>query len=153
MSKPYFGALVACSASKLDRAAPARDLYTSALFRKALAYAEIAAERVWILSALHGAVELDRVIEPYDFSIAKLTQREREQWACCHVAGPLPHGQGRKIMLLCGSEYATPCRSALRDQGWQTDEPMARLQVGERLAWLNRKIQDARQVGLFGGAA
>lgn len=68
--------VVPCAAAKLDHKAPARDLYTSANFRHTLrgAEAEAAATardlgtpaRVVILSALHGIVELDTALDPYD---------------------------------------------------------------------------------------
>lgn len=68
--------VIPCGGGKLDRAAPARDLYTGSLFRHALVNVERLAAmdvdegrgpaRVLILSALHGLVELDTVLEPYD---------------------------------------------------------------------------------------
>jgi hypothetical protein len=70
----YF--VVPCGAAKLDWAAPARVLYTGSMFRHVLRAAEgeaAATERdlgvdaeVLILSALHGLVRLDEVLEPYD---------------------------------------------------------------------------------------
>lgn len=62
--------VIPCGAAKLDHAAPARELYVSSMFRMALdaAHAAVADDngRVLILSALHGLVELDDVLEPYD---------------------------------------------------------------------------------------
>lgn len=68
--------VVPCGAAKTDHAAPARDLYTGSSFRHALAAAEGEAAatardlgaytKVLILSALHGLVELDDVLEPYN---------------------------------------------------------------------------------------
>jgi hypothetical protein len=62
--------VVPCGGHKLDRPAPARDLYTSSSFRLALAAAETDAEfsggTVLVLSALHGLVALDTVLAPYD---------------------------------------------------------------------------------------
>lgn len=73
----YF--VVPCGAAKQGSAAPARDLYTGSLFRHQLAAAEGEAAatardlgvdtEVLILSALHGLVQLDEVIEPYDVKI------------------------------------------------------------------------------------
>jgi hypothetical protein len=61
--------IVPCGDAKLSHAAPARDLYTGSQFRYVFPLAEAAAERtggeVFILSALHGLVEPDRVLEPY----------------------------------------------------------------------------------------
>ena len=62
--------VIACAAEKQQQAAPARELYTSRNFRLNLRAAEkLAAEqggRVLILSALHGLIEPDAVIEPYN---------------------------------------------------------------------------------------
>jgi hypothetical protein len=58
--------LVGCAARKLQGPAPARELYVSQLFRKASAYAEATCDRWYILSAKHGLVHPDTVLEPYD---------------------------------------------------------------------------------------
>ena len=49
--------LVGCVKSKRDHPSPASDLYTSALFRKARAYAESTGGPWYVLSAEHGLVE------------------------------------------------------------------------------------------------
>lgn len=68
--------VIPCGAEKLDRPAPARDLYTGQMFRHALRCVErIAADdvaegrgpaRVLVLSGRYGLVELDQVLEPYE---------------------------------------------------------------------------------------
>lgn len=68
--------VVPCSGPKLNTPARARDLYTGTLFRHQLHAAELEAAattrdlgveaRVVILSALHGILELDDVVAPYD---------------------------------------------------------------------------------------
>lgn len=62
--------IIPCGAEKLDAPAPAEQLYSSSSFRMALAAAKAQAEEeggeVLILSALHGLVQLDQVIAPYD---------------------------------------------------------------------------------------
>jgi hypothetical protein len=68
MTGPIF--IVPCGDAKLSYAAPARDLYTGSQFRYVFPLAEAAAQAtggaVLILSALHGLVEPDRVLEPYN---------------------------------------------------------------------------------------
>lgn len=69
--------VIPCAAAKVDHAAPARDLYDSANFRHVLRAAEVIAAdqgdtKVMILSAEHGLLELDAVVEPYD---TKMGQR------------------------------------------------------------------------------
>lgn len=66
--------VVPCGAAKLDRDAPARDLYTSEHFRRQLRAAELACEEgdvVLVLSALYGLVELNEVLEPYDLKMGQ----------------------------------------------------------------------------------
>lgn len=68
--------VIACGAAKLDRAAPAAELYTSSHFalmlRAARRIAEEKAGRVLILSALHGLVECDRELAPYDLKMGAM---------------------------------------------------------------------------------
>lgn len=63
--------VVPCGREKLDQPAPARYLYQGQMFRQTLQNAELAAAqdelaRVVLLSGMHGLVEPDRVLAPYD---------------------------------------------------------------------------------------
>lgn len=62
--------VIACGAEKAAEACAARDLYTGSFFRHQLAAAEAEVAgtngRVLILSALHGLLELDELVAPYD---------------------------------------------------------------------------------------
>lgn len=61
--------VIPCSGPKLDHAAPAGELYTGSLHTHARRTADTLTAHggtVLVLSALHGFVPLDQVIEPYD---------------------------------------------------------------------------------------
>ena len=58
--------LVACVSQKKETCDQAQYLYTSALFTKARAYALRHADRWYILSAKHGLVPPEEVIDPYE---------------------------------------------------------------------------------------
>ncbi|MGO4417208.1 DUF6884 domain-containing protein [Streptomyces sp. MCAF7] len=61
--------VIPCSGPKLDRAAPAGQLYTGSLHTHARRTADALTAHggtVLVLSALHGFLSLDQVIEPYD---------------------------------------------------------------------------------------
>lgn len=78
--------LIACSAGKLDGAAPARELYSGPIFQLAKAWMErrVAGGGVqeWaILSARHGLVMPDQMIARYDLALADMTAAERGEWA------------------------------------------------------------------------
>jgi hypothetical protein len=72
-----------CGRNKLTHADKARNMYTSERFRKSLEYAKTltAEENIYILSAKHGLLELDRVIEPYDKSIYEMPITGKKEWA------------------------------------------------------------------------
>lgn len=140
-------ALVGCSAVKLDRPAPARELYTSPLFRLSLAWAEEHCDAAFIVSARYELVELDREIAPYDVKIADIGgTRDREAWAW-RVVGSLVTRFGDRVIqpvLLLGEAYADPLRTPLliRMNGYQgpawkrPEEPLRKMMIGERLSWL-----------------
>jgi hypothetical protein len=73
--------LVGCVKTKLDRAAPARDLYTSPLFRGRRAYVEQTCSSWFVLSAKHGLVDPHTVLEPYDLTLDSASSRERRAWS------------------------------------------------------------------------
>jgi hypothetical protein len=64
-------AIIPCCGPKLDGTHIARDLYTSANFKLALAAAERTGDRVLILSAKHGLLELDEKVANYDVTFGK----------------------------------------------------------------------------------
>ena len=64
--------IIPCGAAKLDHAAPAAELYTGSMFKDALRTARSMTtdENIRIMSAMHGLVRLDHVIEPYEMKIS-----------------------------------------------------------------------------------
>jgi len=130
--------LVGCVKSKLSHAAPAKELYTSALFRKERAYAETAGELWFILSAEHGLVAPDEVLQPYELRLSATPSSYRQDWGVRVVqhlqdtAGPLG---GKTVEVHAGSAYVEPIRVGLMQAGAYLLEPLAGLALGERLAW------------------
>lgn len=134
-------ALVGCSGPKLDRAAPARQLYTSQLFRSALALAEHRHDAVYVVSAKYELVPLDRVIEPYNLTMSVVAKEWRTIWGVRVWDSILRRHQGvdRQIYVYAGKDYAQPIRQA----GFHAatfHEPLARMQIGQRLRWLREQL-------------
>jgi hypothetical protein len=71
--------IIGCSKTKLERPAPARELYCSRTFRAAKAWMDKRMPWV-ILSAKYGVVEPGDVLEPYDLCLQSLSQRDRQAW-------------------------------------------------------------------------
>ena len=149
-------ALVGCSASKLKRAAPAWELYTSVLFRAAYAYAEKTCDAVLIVSAFYGVVAPKAVIRPYDRSLRLFTVREREQWGARTVAGLLCSFKPAPVfVLLAGKLYAD---ALLYGAHWHNlprpEQPLTGIRgCGRRVKWLRIERVKAKIRRPRGGAA
>lgn len=122
--------LIACSGSKLETHAKARDLYTGQAFRFAMQAAERARADVLILSALHGVVDPDAWLTPYNCTLNDMTATERAQWALRTAAELEPH-RHREIVVLAGQHYAAAV------EGFpNVTRPLAGLGIGQQLAAL-----------------
>ena len=130
--------LVTCVKSKLTRPAAAKDLYTSALFRKERAYAERAGVPWFILSAEHGLVAPDEWLAPYERYLADTTASYRSAWGAWVVArldvlaGPL---NDQIVEIHAGSTYLDAVRPHLNRLGARVVDPLHGLSIGQRLAW------------------
>ena len=142
--------LIGCVKSKLPYAAPAKDLYISPLFRKERAYAETAGERWFILSAEHGLVAPDEVLQPYELRLSTTPARYRQDWGdkvvqqLQDVAGPLHR---KTIEAHAGSAYIDPIRAGVMHAGAHLVEPLAGLALGQRLAWYNLHMRHTQNHG------
>jgi len=138
-SEPRTIALVSCVSSKEPHAAPARDLYTSPLFRKARAYAERNANAWYILSAKYGLVDPDSVIEPYDVTLNRMGVAQRRAWAA-KVRLELEQvvRTGDTVVMLAGAHYREGLMGPLRARGVRVEVPMQGLGIGKQLQWLSQ---------------
>lgn len=128
--------LVACVAAKLDHPSNARDLYISPWFRKARAYVERTGSPWLILSAKHGLLAPDAIVEPYDATLSAMGAPARRLWRArvldelarvVDVAAPL--------IVLAGRSYRDPLWPSIAPRA---TAPMQGLGIGEQLAWLSR---------------
>lgn len=74
--------LISCVSQKLDTPNKAENLYTSSLFKYNLKYAKkLNPDKILILSAKYGVVELDQIIEPYDLTLNNMKIGDIKTWA------------------------------------------------------------------------
>ena len=74
--------LLSCVSKKLPHKAKARDLYVSPLFRLGLKYAEsLHPDRIFILSAEYGLIDLEKEIEPYNRTLNRMSSTDVLAWA------------------------------------------------------------------------
>ena len=74
--------LISCVSKKLPNKSKAQDLYISPLFRYNLEYAKsLKPDKIFILSAKHGLLNLDEEIEPYNETLNEMNSNEVKEWA------------------------------------------------------------------------
>jgi len=137
-------ALIGCSKEKLDHAAPARELYTGQLFRAARAYAEATCDEWLILSAKHGLVGPDTVLEPYDTTLAELGAVGRSKWGR-DVAIELRKRfilTDTTFVFLAGAPYVNAVLKADRELAFE--RPLQGLGIGHQKEWLAKALDEAQ---------
>ena len=134
--------LVGCVKTKADQPRPAREFYQSPLFQKRRRYAETCGHHWYVLSAEHGLVHPDALLEPYDVALAEQSDDYRQAWAgwvaakLRRVEGSL---HGRRIEIHAGQAYAAPLLPLLRAAGAHVAQPLAGLRQGQHLAWYDQQ--------------
>lgn len=130
--------VIGCVSQKRSTATPAKDLYTSGLFAGRRRYAERNGAPWVIASALHGVVEPDEVIEPYDVSLKELPPAQKWKWGRI-VAEQLVERfgnlSGKVIEIHAGAAYCEGLVPTLREQGAHPSRPLMGLKIGEQLRW------------------
>jgi len=129
--------LVSCVSKKLAAASAAKDLYCSTWFRLARAYVESFEAPWFILSAKHGLIHPDKVIEPYNESLVGQRIAARREWTGlvqAQMEAQLPAAD--EIVLLAGERYREFIEPYLRQQFRAVDVPMKGLRIGKQLQWL-----------------
>jgi hypothetical protein len=130
--------LVGCVKLKLERPAPAKDLYRSPLWRRRRQYAEASGCPWLILSAKHGLIDPDKRIAPYDLALGQLSAAQRRVWGE-RVVRQLERRLGRiagtTFELHAGAAYRRAIQPGITERGGSVTAPLAHLGQGEQLAW------------------
>jgi hypothetical protein len=112
--------LIGCGKEKLPHAAPASELYTGSFFKLSKQWiSKPGRVDEWaILSAKHGLVLPDQVIEPYELALYSLDYKERVRWGI-RVHKQLVKRWGDQViwLILAGADY----RTALNDMPFVED--------------------------------
>jgi hypothetical protein len=131
-------ALISCSKQKAATARSAKDLYTSSLFTKSRAFVETAKLPWFILSARHGLIAPDQIIEPYDETLNTMPIEGRRAWAHrvgAEIVGRLPRDS--ELLLFAGERYSEFLVPLLKRSSYLVVQPLKGLPLGRRLARLD----------------
>jgi len=127
--------LVSCVGEKASIPMPAKDLYRSTWFRKARRYAESIGDDWFILSAKHGLLDKDKIIEPYNQTMNDKCKNERMAWGnlvSLQLRDAAPHNA--RIVVLAGKHY----RGFL---DFQYEAPLRGLGIGQQLQWFDEQAE------------
>jgi hypothetical protein len=145
MSQPLVVGLVSCSKRKLCQPAPAKELYNpSYVFSRSVRYVESCCDEWWVLSARHGLVHPDTVLEPYDENLSEAPKAVREEWIARVRRALLERYEGRRVrfIVMAGSSYAR----AVDGLGAEVEEPLKGLGAGHRRRWLATHTRRCRKL-------
>jgi hypothetical protein len=141
--------LLSCSKSKTPYEAPAQELYSkSPMFQKTLEYGKtLNPDKMYILSAKHHLVPLNKRLKPYDKTLKEMPKEEKEKWGeetfrQMKSAGINPEKD--QFIFLAGNEYIKPLLKYIPESNIET--PMAGKRFGERLKWLNSQLNKLQEV-------
>jgi hypothetical protein len=132
--------LVSCVKSKLSHAAPASELYNSALFRGMKDLAEASGAPWFILSAKHGLVDPHTKLAPYELTLKSMSIAKRRAWAQNVLEKLVPLTKNhRRIVIFAGASYREFLLDQLKQEGLEIVIPMEGLSFGKQLSWLTER--------------
>ncbi|WP_144900870.1 DUF6884 domain-containing protein [Halobellus captivus] len=150
--------IVGCGAAKRDEPTPASDLYTSTYFAKKREYAETIGDAWLVLSAEHGLIAPDRVIDPYETNIDDLDEDELDVLAhevgmslIDWIANEIGKGVDvEEIVVLAGRRYIDPLHEREAFSAGIDPTVTFPLQtndlggIGEQMGWLSERVDVER---------
>jgi len=149
--------LISCVSKKGTAKAKAKDLYKGPLFANSLAYGiSLKPDKIFILSALHYLLDLDKEIEPYNVTLSNvpkgkrkaglkiLSSTEKKEWGkkVLEQLEKVTDIKKDTFIILAGQSYIKPIASLSN-----IEEPLKGVVQGKRpgkLKELIREIDDKR---------
>lgn len=133
--------LISCVSKKLPYKAKAKELYVSTLFKYNLKYAKsLNPDKIFVLSAKYGLVDLEREIEPYDKTLNNMPSTEIRKWAACVINQIKKEADPKEdeFIFLAGEKY----RKYLLPQISNYQIPLEGLKIGEQLQYLKMRCSN-----------
>jgi len=143
-------ALVGCGSEKQNKSAEARLLYTSTYFMKKRTWAEGC--HAWrILSAEHGLVNPDTILEPYDTAMSDLSEGAAQKWGKEVMEALRPElSDFEEVVVLAGSDYYAPIGDALENTEATIHWPFEGKRLFEQMEWMvQNSPPDQTTIGSF----
>jgi hypothetical protein len=131
--------IVSCGSKKSKRPSRAEDMYTGAFFRVQLNYAKslVPSDCIYILSAKHGFIPLDKVISPYNVKMGDPSSVKIETLKI--QASELNILDSKKVICIGGSLYTDICKVIWSD----CICPLSHVEgaMGHKMKWMKEQSQ------------
>lgn len=128
--------LISCVGKKLQQKTETQNLYISTLFKKSLKYAKsLKPDKIYVLSAEYGLLDLNQKIEPYDKTLNKMSSNEIRKWAnsVLDQLQKIASLDKDNFIILAGNNY----RKFLLPHIKNYKVPLLGLTIGKQFKWLN----------------
>jgi predicted RNA-binding protein len=135
--------LIACSATKLSKPAPAYQFYSSDLFQKNWEYAKKQTDEkdIYIVSAKHHLVPYNKTLAPYDLTLKDMSSDKRKEWADEVLKQIKAKGYSLdkdKFIFLAGKAY----RQYLEPEMKHVETPFEGLRIGQQKKALLKALKE-----------
>lgn len=147
--------LLGCVKTRASRPLPAAELYRSTLFRRRRQYAENTGKPWFILSALHGVLAPDTVVEPHDLHLEDQPVAYRQSWAqrvVRQLAERFDDLAGEVFEFHASALYVQPVTPLLEQARAGVVWPFEGLTFGEHLSWYTLQDRPEATAGPAGTA-
>jgi hypothetical protein len=131
--------LISCGKHKQHSPSPAAQLYTSPRFRLSVMLPPRLHLPFSVLSAEHGLLHPETLVEPYDVSLSSKSREERRHWAervFTQLATTYPHVQS--YVLLTDDDYRDELVPLLLGKNFSVVEPLLGLERSGRISFLRQ---------------
>ena len=93
----------------------------------------------FILSAKHGLLPPDKIIEPYNLTLKNMSSEEKKLWADKVYESLKPYiDVNTSITFLAGKEYQQHLLERIKQIGCEIQTPLEGLILGKRMQWLDK---------------
>jgi len=132
--------LISCASKKLSHKTKAKDIYISPLFKMNLKFAKsFNPDKMFILSAKHGLIDLDKEIEPYDKTLNLMRSAEKKEWAnnVLQDLRKVADLSKDEFIFLAGGNYRKHLVPSIKNY----KIPLKHLSIGRQLQYLKEEIK------------
>jgi hypothetical protein len=142
-------ALISCTKNKKTYPCKAVEMYEpSTLFKKAKAFVEKQGYDDWfILSAKHGLLSKDTIIDPYDVTLINMKAADRKAWTH-KVFEQLTKISPSHIDFYAGQKYRQYLIPMLEEKNVVCHVPLLGLEIGEQLQFYTKALQKEKESSL-----